>query len=127
MPHQPDNDDADQRRNDTGNAQPAIRHIERCGYGAFGAEWERSEKYPLDRKEQADCNEEIGHGTRNPPARPSAGNYFGPGAVDEIGACGLGRAEASGGILPEGSMKKRKKSESGLRTRRVSPRCMLFS
>ena len=53
--------------------------------------------------------------------------YFDPGGLGGVEACGFGAAGVSAGITPDGSEKKRKKSESGLRTRRVSPCCMLFS
>jgi hypothetical protein len=54
VPHQPNDDAADQHRDQTHNAQSAVRHIESGGGRALSAEREGGKQDTLDREEQAD-------------------------------------------------------------------------
>src|ERR1700688_1101828 len=65
--HQVDDQHADQRRNDAGDAQRAVGHFHHGRHGALGADRERGKKDALDREEQAERGEEIGHEPGNPP------------------------------------------------------------
>ena len=111
--HQPDDEHADCRRNDAGNAQSAIRHAE-CGcHGLLGSQGKSSKQNTLDREEQSDRGEEVGHPAE--PA-PSAGAtlrnlYFAAGAGEDPGdagfccAGGAGVSAFSDGACPVGEEK----------------------
>ena len=59
--HQPDDQDADQRRHQSDDAQPVFRRLDCRGHGAFGAKGEGREQNTLDRENEAERDEEIGH------------------------------------------------------------------
>src|SRR6202163_4925930 len=65
--HQVDDQHADQRRYDAGDTQRAVGHLQHGRHGALGANRERGKKDALDREEQAERGEEIGHEPGNPP------------------------------------------------------------
>src|SRR6202030_993943 len=64
--HQVNDQHADQRRNDAGDTQRAVGHFQHGRHGALGANREGGKKDALDREEQAERGEEIGHEPGNP-------------------------------------------------------------
>src|ERR1700733_11218972 len=63
--HKVDDQHADQRRNDAGDTQRAVGHFQHRRHGALGADRKCGKKDALDREEQAERGEEIGHEAGN--------------------------------------------------------------
>ena len=100
--------DADQCRNEAGDAQPALRRLQRCRHGAPCRQRKRGEENSFDREEQADRRQEIGHQREPPGARGvelRLERYFGAEGLDAAAPGKAGPGVCSGACLPDGSEK----------------------
>ena len=117
--------------NDAGDAQRAVGQFHYVRHRTFGAARERREKNAFDHEDEAERDNEIGHQpglslsrvSWQPELRRYLFALLAPAALLDRG--GAVSTAAPSADLPEGSPKKRKKSESGRNTKRVSPRVML--
>src|SRR6202012_3886787 len=96
--YQIDDQNAGQRRNDTGNPQCAVGHFQHRGHGAFGSAGKAGETETFDREQQAERGEKVVHR----PNRSRSACYFAePAEPEPPAAAGV----VPGNDLPEGSLK----------------------
>ncbi len=59
--HEPDDDQAEHGRSDTGEPEHVLRALDRTRRQPFGDTGKRCEQQPLDHQHQTDCDHELGH------------------------------------------------------------------
>src|SRR5262249_29610416 len=112
--YRPDHRDADRRADDPHDAQQMLGRLQNVEHRPLRGSGKRREHQSLDSEDEADRDQEFGHGRAGSRRRFSSRGYF---AV--VPARALSALAPSTG-LPLGSTKYRKKSVSGLSSMRVS-------